>query len=267
MGYAPAWHALRNAGARLVPIKVDAAGLRVDELRARCARERLRAVYVTPHHQYPTTAVLAPGRRLELLELARAERLAIIEDDYDHEFHYDGRPVLPLSSADRDGVAIYIGTLSKILAPGLRIGFVVAPAPFLHSLAQLRLHSDRQGDHAVECAVAELIEDGELQRHARRARALYKSRRDALAEALDKRLGDRLRFELPHGGLALWARAACDPVRWSERALERGVAISAGGRFHFAQKPLPFARLGFAACDERELHEAARRLAAAWPSE
>ena len=89
LGYRPAWEAFRQAGARLVPLPVDAAGLDVDALAQLVGRERVRAVYVTPHHHYPTTATLAPGRRLRLLELARAARLAVIEDDYDHEFHYD----------------------------------------------------------------------------------------------------------------------------------------------------------------------------------
>jgi GntR family transcriptional regulator/MocR family aminotransferase len=266
MGYQPAWTALRLAGARLLPVPVDAGGLRVDALRALAARERLRAVYVTPHHQYPTTAVLAPGRRLELLELARAQRLAVIEDDYDHEFHYSGRPVLPLASADRAGVVVYLGSLSKILAPGLRIGFVVAPQPLLHQLALYRTYGDRQGDLAVERAVAELIEDGELQRHARKARAAYRSRRDALAEALRERLGDRLRFELPRGGLAIWARADCDPQALADSALQHGVAIAPGGRFSFSARRLPYVRLGYASLDERELREAARRLSLAFPA-
>src|SRR5439155_5739164 len=99
IGYRPAWDALRAAGARLQPIPVDEDGLRTDALAALADREPLRAVYVTPHHQYPTTATLTAGRRLELLALARARRFAVLEDDYDHEFHFAGRPILPLASA------------------------------------------------------------------------------------------------------------------------------------------------------------------------
>src|SRR6185295_18004071 len=105
---------------------------------------RVRAVYVTPHHQYPTTSLLAAGRRLALLDLARSHGFAILEDDYDNEFHYDGRPPLPLASADSGGNVIYIGTLSKILAPGLRLGFLVAPEPVAARVAALRLFVDRQ---------------------------------------------------------------------------------------------------------------------------
>ena len=263
LGYRPAWAAFRAAGARLAPLPVDEHGLDVDALAELCARERVRAVYVTPHHQYPTTAVLSAGRRLALLELARARRIAVIEDDYDHEFHYEGRPVLPLASADPAGVVVYLGTLSKILAPGLRLGFVVAPAPLLEKLAAIRTFIDRQGDHTLERAVAELLSDGELQRHARRARRAYLARRDALIEALRDHLGDALTFDPPVGGMAIWARAApgIDVDAWAERALARKVAFSTAKRFAFDGRKRGFVRLGFAALDEKELREAVRRMA------
>ncbi|HEV8320630.1 MAG TPA: PLP-dependent aminotransferase family protein, partial [Myxococcota bacterium] len=261
-GYRPAWDALRLAGARLVPVPVDGEGLRVDLLES---RRHVRAVYVTPHHQYPTTVGLSAARRLRLLELARARRMAVLEDDYDHEFHYEGRPVLPLASADRAGVVVYVGTLSKLLAPGLRIGFAVAPEPLLARVAALRTLTDRQGDLAVEAAVAELLEDGEVQRHAGRARRTYQARRDALAAALRAELGGALSFDLPAGGMALWACTApgVDADAWSARALARGVGLHPGRRFAFDGRARGALRLGFAAHDERTLREAVRRMAAA----
>jgi GntR family transcriptional regulator/MocR family aminotransferase len=135
IGYVPARAVFRLAGARLVPLPLDDQGLDPSALEALARKGPVRAVYLTPHHQYPTTVTLSPGRRLSLLEVARAHRIAVIEDDFDHEFHYDGRPVLPLASVDRAGVVVYVGTLSKILAPGLRLGYVVAPAPLLSRLA------------------------------------------------------------------------------------------------------------------------------------
>jgi len=115
-------------GARLVHIQVDTHGLCIDNLAALAEQERIRAVFVTPHHQFPTTVTLAPARRLRLLELARRYRFAIIEDDFDHESHCEGRPILPLASADTAGTVIYVGTLSKTLAPGLRLGYCGRPA-------------------------------------------------------------------------------------------------------------------------------------------
>lgn len=268
LGYKPAWQAFKAAGARLVPIAVDRHGLVVEELARAARRQPIRAVYVTPHHQYPSTAVLSPARRMELLALAARERFAVIEDDYDHEFHYDGRPVLPLASADSGGSVIYLGTLAKVLAPGLRLGFVVAPARLVGELARRRFFVDRQGDHAMEAAIAELLGDGEIERHVRKMRGVYRARRDALVGALERHLRGRFEPEVPAGGMALWGRvpAETDIEGWQERALERGVLFLTARAFTFDGRSLPHARLGFAALSESELEEAVRRLAAAWPS-
>jgi GntR family transcriptional regulator/MocR family aminotransferase len=264
-GYPPAWQAFRRAGARLVPLPVDESGLSVDALAALCRRERVRAVYVTPHHQYPTTVTLSAARRLELAELARRERVVILEDDYDHEFHYQARPVLPLASADAAGVVVYIGTLSKVLAPGLRTGYVVAPRPLCDLLVAHRLYVDRQGDLPIERALALLLEEGEVERHARRARRHYLARRDALGAALAQRLGGALSFALPPGGMALWAQAApdIDVERWAARGQAKGVVFHTARRFAFDGQVRPFVRIGFAALEERELLEAVRRMATA----
>lgn len=257
--------ALRRTGARLLPVPVDGDGMRVDLLADLARREPIRAVYLTPHHQFPTTVVMPLARRLALLELARERRMAVIEDDYDHEFHYDGRPVLPLASGDPAGVVVYVGTLSKILAPGLRIGFVAAPPPVIERMMALRVATDIQGDLVTECAVAALFESGELGRHVRRMRRTYHARRDALVTALRRHLSGALDFAVPSGGMALWARVAPGIVidEWARRGLALGVAFRSGRMYDIAGRDLPNVRLGFAALDERELDEAARRMAAA----
>lgn len=263
LGYRPAWLAFLQHGAELQPVPVDAGGMDIHALATLAERtDSLRAVYVTPHHQYPTTATLSAARRIELLEMARRHRFAVIEDDYDHEFHYGGRPVLPLASSDRAGVVVYIGTLAKILAPGVRLGYVVAPRPLLESLAAHRVLVDRQGDHALEYAVAELLEQGDAQRHARRARRIYQDRRDFLARALRRELPDALSFDPPAGGIAIWASAApgIDVDRWATRALAHELVIATARRFAFDGRPRPHMRLSFAAFNEEELSEAVSRL-------
>ncbi|HVI75874.1 MAG TPA: PLP-dependent aminotransferase family protein [Anaeromyxobacteraceae bacterium] len=266
-GYRPAWEALRYHGARLVPIPVDLSGLDVAALKVIARRTPLRAVYLTPHHQYPTMATLAAGRRLELLEFARRTRTAIIEDDYDHDFHYQGRPVLPLASLDRAGVVVYVGSLAKIIAPGLRLGYVAAPRAFRDQIATHRSFLDRQGNLAVECAVAELLEDGEIQRHARRARRVYARRRDSFMAALRRTFGESVSFSSPPGGMALWVRVMeprVDAEEWAARALELGVLFHPGRRYAFDGARHPFVRLAFTALSEPELAEAVRRLARAF---
>ena len=267
LGYRPAWEAFRAAGATVVPVPLDREGLDVDALARLASQTPLRAVYLTPHHQYPTTVTLKAARRLALLALAQSRRIAIVEDDYDHEFQYDGRPVLPLASSDHAGLVVYVGTLSKVLAPGLRIGYVVASSAVLQSLGAIRSLLDIQGDLATEAAVATLFEDGELQRHVARVRRVYADRREILASSLKRTFGDGVEFTAAPGGMALWVRLrmAVDVEAWARRSVEHGVSWYTGRRYAFDGRPRPFARLSFAWLDERELPEAVRRMAAARP--
>jgi len=272
LGYQPAWAVLKQAGAQLVYLPVDKQGVDVEALQAVLSKGPLRAIYLTPHHHYPTTVALSVGRRLRLLDLAAEHRFAIIEDDYDHEFHYDGRPLASLASADRAGVVLYVGTLAKILAPGLRLGFVAAPRDLIQTLGAVRFHVDRHGDTITERAVAELIEDGEVARHAKRMRRIYHARRDAMVALLQRHLGEALRFDVPAGGMALWAEASpeIDTAAWLARAPKHGVTFNLGSSYvgpeltrRKAKYYQQFLRLGFARHDERELETAVLRLARA----
>ncbi|HEY1547628.1 MAG TPA: PLP-dependent aminotransferase family protein [Kofleriaceae bacterium] len=256
-GYQPAWRSFTSAGATLVGVPLDDNGLVVDALPA-----KPRLVYATPHHQYPTTVLMSQPRRFALLERARRDRFAIIEDDYDHEFHFDGRPVAPLASVDPSGSVLYVGTLSKVLAPGLRLGYVVAPAPVIATLAARRATLDRQGDHVTELAVTDLIEDGELARHVATSRRIYAARRDAFATLLRRELGGVLEIALAAGGITVWARVAPDISieKWRARALAKGVAFVAGRELALGRAPSPFIRLAFARHSESELATAVRIL-------
>ncbi|MFO0728184.1 MAG: PLP-dependent aminotransferase family protein [Myxococcota bacterium] len=263
LGYSNGWQALRLGGAELVPIPMDAHGMDIEALEAVCARRRVRAVLLTPHHQYPTTVTLAAGRREKLLGLARRERMMVIEDDYDHEFHFEGSPVLPLAASDTSGVVVYLGTLAKVLAPGLRLGYLVAPSPIIERLSNYRVYVDGQGCHPIERALAELLEDGTVQRHVARVRRAYRARRDVLAEELESRLPE-LVFTVPTGGMALWARAeGVDVDAWVSRGLDAGVAFQPGRRYTLDGRSIPFVRLGFAPCNEAEIVEAVRRMVVA----
>jgi GntR family transcriptional regulator/MocR family aminotransferase len=262
LGYRPAWSAFEDAGARLLSVPVDDEGLDVEALETAMRRRTIRAVYLTPHHHYPTTVTLSAQRRLRLLDAARRHRFAVVEDDYDHEVHYEGRPILPLASVDKDGLVVYVGTMSKTLAPSLRLGYVVAPRGLVRRIASLRRAIDRQGDLAVEAAVADLMEDGTVRRHLHRMQRLYRVRRDVLAETLTRKLGGVLSFRVPSGGMALWANVApgVDVEAWARRARGRGLALATGRNFTSDLSPIPYLRLGFSSLREDEIREAVRRM-------
>jgi GntR family transcriptional regulator/MocR family aminotransferase len=266
-GYAFSWPAFRTAGARLVPVPVDHDGMVIEHLRSIVDRHRVKAILVTPHAQYPTGVSLSVPRRIALLAMARAHRFAIIEDDFVHELRFDGPPRLPLASADTAGSVIYLGSFSKTFAPSLRLGFVVAPEPLVDRLARLRARIDVCGDSVTELAMAELIEDGELERHHRRIMRILRRRSEALMEELERKLGSVIRFERATGGSALWITVdpAIDVEDWSIRALREGVGFLTGRHFFFDGKPRPHLWLSFGALDECKLAAAVSRMAAALP--
>jgi len=267
-GYPLAWEAFRAAGAVVRGVPVDGGGLSVAMLEETIASDpRIAAVYVTPHHQYPTTVTMGAARRLQLLEVVERHGITLIEDDYDHEYRFEGRPVLPLAArAPADLPLIYVGSLSKLLSPGIRLGYAMAPEPLLSGMAAARAAIDRQGDAPLEAALADLIRDGDLGRHARKARRIYRARRDVLAAALTERLGKRIAFDTPAGGLALWlgcGEASADV--WAARAGQAGLALLPGTRFTL-ECPAPQAlRLGYAALDESQIAHAVEILARSLP--
>lgn len=259
--YAPAADAFRALGAEVIGVPLDRDGIDVEAVERACRKHKVRAVFLTPHHQFPTTVALRPERRLRLLELARQFAFAVIEDDYDHEYHFESQPLLPLASYAPDRV-IYVGSLSKLTLPSLRIGYVVAPTRVIEAIASQVMTLDRQGNILTEEAVAELIDAGELRRHARKTNLIYAARRRAFAEALDRRLGGLVDYQTPDGGLAFWLRFP-DPAvldRIDRRGAEVGLRFAPPDSYAMAPGKARGLRLGFASLNEAEADEAIARL-------
>jgi GntR family transcriptional regulator/MocR family aminotransferase len=250
--YEPAVAAFRALGAMIAPVDLDEDGIDVDAVEQACRRQVVRAVFVTPHHQFPTTVSLRPERRLRLLELARQFGFAIIEDDYDHEFHFQSQPLLPLASYG-PGQVLYVGSLSKLLLPALRIGYVVAPPAVVDAIAHRVSLTDGMGNRLSEDAAADLIENGELRRHARKARQVYAERRALFAAEIDKTLGDIVRYRMPDGGLAFWLQfPGIDIDRMEARARAMGLRF-ASSRSFMARADAPRGlRIGFASLNGYE---------------
>ncbi|QJW89587.1 PLP-dependent aminotransferase family protein [Spirosoma taeanense] len=246
-----------KAGATVQTVPVDQHGIDVEALAALCERQPIRLVFVTPHHHYPTTVMLRMDRRVRLLQLANTFGFAILEDDYDYDFHYLSRPILPLASADRRGMVIYIGSLTKSVAPAFRIGYVVAPTAVIDELARLRRIIDRQGDPMLEFAVGQLFKSGELKRHFRKALRTYYARLDRFCDLLTSELTDRVQFGRPDGGLAIWTRfdRAIDMEAVAQRASRSGLFLSSGLAHNPPGQRLNGTRLGFASSTEAELEQ------------
>ncbi|WP_294330833.1 PLP-dependent aminotransferase family protein [uncultured Chryseobacterium sp.] len=194
----------QKAGVKIELVPIDHEGIDVEEVRKVCRQKKIRMLYLTPHHHYPTTVTLNAQRRLELLQLAEEFGFVILEDDYDYEFHYDKSPILPLASADTNGMVVYIGSFGKSLAPGFRTGFIVAPENLMAEMRKYLGIIDRQGDILMEHVLGELIAEGEINRYLKKSLKVYKERRDYFSLLLQESLGDFMWFEKPSGGLALW---------------------------------------------------------------
>jgi GntR family transcriptional regulator/MocR family aminotransferase len=248
-GWAGAQMNFLQAGANLVKIPVDEYGLNIDELDRLCQQQPVRMVYVTSHHHYPTTVALRADRRVQWLMLAQKHGFVIFEDDYDYDFHYQNKPLMPLASADTEGMVLYCGSFSKTISAAIRVGYLVAPENVIENLARLRRIIDRQGDSLLENAVAELLQNGIIQRHLRKSLRVYRQRRDVFCDLMTSRLHNYVQFRIPDGGLAVWTQFAphIDLTSLSQAALKKGLFFD-GERINSNT-----IRLGFASSTVEEL--------------
>jgi len=256
-------HLFMEAGTIINRIKVDDHGIDVDAIEKLCKRKKIKALYITSHHHYPTTVTLSASRRIRLLCLAEQYGFIIIEDDYDYDFHYLSAPILPLVSADTRGMVIYIGTLTKAMSPVIRTGYVIAPPNLLLELCRIRQFIDTQGDPIMELALADMFEEGAVKRHMKKALNTYHVRRDSLAAYLQEKLPGIIDFKVPDGGLCIWAKfhksVPLPPL--SEKLRAQGVILSNGLVHNTTPVSLNATRMGFAWMTEKEAKNAVDILA------
>ena len=246
-GYPGARSALRAAGARIVPVRVDGEGLDVD-LGARRAGDA-RLVYVTPSHQYPLGVPMSLPRRLALLRWARAARAWVIEDAYDSEFRYGTRPIPCLHGLDADGRVIYVGSFSKTLFPALRLGFVIVPQDLRDRLVAARAAADQHPPTIDQAVMADFLLEGHFARHVRRMRIAYRERLEALRAAAERYCGGVLGVRPVATGLhALADLDGVDAARVSLEAAKRGVEAAPVSAYFAGKEPgINGLVLGFAA--------------------
>lgn len=251
-GYPLAQAALKTAGAIMFPIPVDHEGLDVSRGVLDCPDARV--VYVTPSHQYPLGVMLSISRRIELLQWAHSAGAWIIEDDYDSEFRYDGRPLASLQGLDQDNRVIYIGTFSKVLLPGLRLGYVVVPDTLMPAFAAARFLTDRQPAMLEQLIIRDFISEGHFTSHIRRLRKSYNDARDQLLSLISRDLRPFLEVEAPAQGMHLVARTSgnLSDVALAELAASGNVLLKPVSKM-FLNAPrtsaLMFGFTGFSAMD------------------
>jgi GntR family transcriptional regulator/MocR family aminotransferase len=248
-GYERARWLFETHGARIAEVPVDEEGL-VVELLPRNAK----LVYVTPSHQYPLGVRMSLTRRLALLEWAAKNGVAIIEDDYDSEFRFEARPLDSLQSLDQQGVVLYVGTFSKVLFPGVRIGFIVAPEPVRTALVAARQLTDWHGSLLTQATLARFIHEGHLARHIRKMRGVYGERRQALFSCLEASPSDSLKPWPSFAGLHIAARLkrGLDGNLIAESAERVGVGLQSLGEHGIA--------LGYGAIEASYIKEGINRL-------
>ncbi|MCA9935004.1 MAG: PLP-dependent aminotransferase family protein, partial [Anaerolineales bacterium] len=259
-GYTAAFELFRLRGAKVTAVPVDETGFAVEAIPA---ESRARLAFVTPSNQFPRGGTMPLPRRLALLHWARRHDALLIEDDYDGELRYDGRPLAALQGLDEDGRVIYLGTFSKVLFPALRLGYVVLPEPLLTPFLRAKELVDRGAPTLTQAAVADFITEGHFERHLHHLREAYGQRRQVLVQALADYLPQRVHYSSAPAGLhvMLYLSEACDEAALVRRAADAGVGVYPGAAYHLQRPAPPSIMLGFSGLSETDIEEGVRRLA------
>ncbi|MDK1493706.1 PLP-dependent aminotransferase family protein [Sinorhizobium sp. 7-81] len=254
--------AVESVGGRIFPVPVDSDGIDVGFGVANCRTARLS--FVTPSHQYPLGVTLSLQRRLELLRWARENNAWIIEDDFDSEIRYEGRPLASLQGLDEASRVIYIGTFSKMLMPGLRVGFAVVPTRLMPAFLAARFLADRQPPMFQQLLMADFLAEGHLTSHLSRMRRVYREARDQLCKTIDRHLGDHIEILPTVQGTQLFAHLRdkrINDVEFCRRAADVGVALKPISPMCIKRTDAHGLLLAFAGFSQTEINLAVSRLA------
>jgi GntR family transcriptional regulator / MocR family aminotransferase len=254
-GYQGARRIFEANGARLKPLPIGPDGVLIQGL------GKLRMIYVTPSHQYPTGVSMSLARRLELIGWARQHGAVIVEDDYSSEYRYSGPPLPSLQGLAGDVPVVYIGTFSKVMFPGLRIGYVAAPTGMEKAFQRAKWLTDRNTPVLEQKALADFMKEGHLERHIRRMRRLYGLRRETLVTALQRSFGDRVQILGDAAGMHVMA--AFEDGKLADRAERNRVRVVDAAIYYLTKAPGNEFLLGFAPVGEKAIREGVKRLAAA----
>ncbi|MBQ4863657.1 PLP-dependent aminotransferase family protein [Pseudoalteromonas sp. MMG013] len=257
LGYPPARKVFSACGASLIDIHQDEEGLCVDDLAMQLKQYPIKLLYLTPLHQYPTTVTLSMTRRMQIYQLCYEHGVAIIEDDYDHEFHYRCHPVAPLASDDPAGIVIYVSTFSKLMFAGARLGYVTCSSGIMAQLQAIKQLINHKNDVLTQLSVAQWMKEGGFERHSKRMTKLYKQKYahlDSLLKSYQLK-GYPITYDKPDGGMAMWVNMGVNVSKLKESVKSHGVYVQTQTEFYFnessrslnlAENKHTHLRLGFA---------------------
>ena len=260
-GYRGARSAFIAADARVVPVPVDAEGLNIAEGLRRNPNARL--AYVTPSHQYPLGYTMSAARRLEILDWAASADAWIVEDDYDSEFRYSGRPLPALQGLDEQGRVIYVGSFSKVLFPALRIGYLVVPKRLISIFVAAHALTDRHHPTLEQAVLADFVSQDHFARHLRRVRVVYQERQRILVEGVRENLADLLDVAPDAAGMHLvgWLPEGVSDAAVADRCAEVGISAPPLSYYSFEQRGSGALILGYTGFGRLQIKYAVERLA------
>lgn len=263
--YSGAIDLFRSLDVNLQGIPMDEEGMRMDRLEDGMRSGQAKLLYTIPTFHNPTGLCLSANRRRQVLALAQRYNVPVLEDDFAGDLRYDGRALPALKALDPGGWVIYTGTFSKMLMPGLRVGFLVASGPIYNGLLALKRTTDIATSNLMQRALQAYITVGRYQTHLRRACRVYRARRDCLIEALEAYMPAGTRWQTPQGGLFVWVRLPGDlsATALYPLAADEGVVFAPGSLFFPAERDQPYLRMNFTVYPADTIQEGVRRLAAA----
>jgi len=251
---------MKALGAKITPVSVDQFGLRTDLLPPNSGADM---AYVTPTRQFPTGGALPLSRRLELLEWAKTNNTLILEDDYDSEYHGTSRPIPALMTLDKDQRVVYLGTLNQLMFPSLALGYLIVPPQLVAAYKQARVLMSEQLSPPVQAAVVDFINEGHLERHVKRLRILYKSRRNVLVEELKKRFGEKVSIGPNKNGVFVLVEFHLN-LSESEilnRASQAGIGLTSSRGFYQTKNRKTEFIMGVGSLNEEQIRKGIRKLA------
>jgi len=259
LGYRPAWNAFSTTGAQLVAIKQHRQGIDIEYLSELFSQQKIKLIYLTPLHQYPTTVTTSINERMAIYQLAAKYNVIIVEDDYDHEFHYKSQPLAPMAADDPLGLVIYLSTFSKIMFPGARIGFMAVSNAIAPAIIDYRTIINHKPNVIMQDAIGRWMQDGAFERHLRKMTKLYHQRRDHLITFLQsyQQQGLSLSYHLPDGGMALWLDVGGQADAIEAYGESQDIYVLSEQHFHLdhSNNKNRYIRIGFAGLDSQQLTE------------